>query len=343
MKRFISLLLVLALCFSLCACGQSDTNDPQTAGEGQIVDGAGRVLDIPSKPEEATIASVYAVSVPLITALGLNDRVLAINTKSKFWTDADEDLAKAGTIGRGVVDLEKLAAYAPTVLIHRSNDPKTVEAVEKLGINVLCVTVENMDDIRTTLTMLGKYFGVEERAEEVIEWIDSKFALIDSIVETIPENERVTALLMGGELGRVAGNDMLQSWMIEKAGGICVADTGKDHNWIDVGVETVFSWNPEYLFCTSSTGLDYSVEDILEDSAWSAVTAVKNGNVTVIPSKLDSWDMPGISSFLGTMYMLHTMYPDYFSAEQLQEQIDDYYSFMFGRTFDSEYLGYTME
>ena len=342
MKRQISLLLALALVLSLCACGKKEAA-PVTAGEGQIIDGAGRILDIPEEPEKATIASVYAVSVPLITALRLNDRVLAINTKSKFWTEADADLAKAGTVGRGKVDLEKLAEYAPTVLIHRSNDKETVEAVEKLGIDVLCITVENMDDYRTTLRMMGQYFGAEDRAEEVIAWMDAKFDLIAQKAAQIPEEEKVTALLMGGEPGRVSGSDMLQTWMIEQAGGIPVADQGKDHNWIDVGVETVFQWNPEFLFCTSSTGLEYSVEGLMSDSAWSAVEAIKRGNVFPMPTKLDSWDMPGLSCVLGTMYMMHKMYPALFSAEELQTQADEYYTFMFGRNFDAEYLGYSLE
>lgn len=343
MKRIISLLLVLALCLALCACGAQDNGEPKVAGEGQVLDGAGRVLDIPDDPQSATIASVYAVSVPFIKALGLTDRVLAVNTKSKFWTEADENLAKAGTVGRGVVDLEKLAGYSPTVLIHRSNDPETVEAVEKLGIDVLCITVENMDDFKTTLLMLGEYFGVSERAQRVVDWLDGKFDFIAERVAQIPESERVTALLMGGEPGRVAGNDMLQSWMIEQAGGICVADKGKDHNWIDVGVETVFEWDPEFVFCTSSTGLEYSAGELMDDSSWSAVKAVKNGKVVTVPSKLDSWDMPGLGCVLGTMFMLHEMYPDYFSTDELQEQIDEYYEFMFGTTFDADYLGYTLE
>ena len=75
------------------------------------------------------MASVYAVAVPFIVALGLSDRTVAVNPKTKFWTNADEALSKKSG-GRGVVDLEKLAEYNPTVLIHRSNDPDTVAAVE---------------------------------------------------------------------------------------------------------------------------------------------------------------------------------------------------------------------
>ena len=343
MKKAVSLILTLCMALSLCGCG-AKTNSSVASGENTITDASGAVLSIPEDSTETTIASVYAVAVPFIVALGLSDRVKAINVKSKFWTDNNGALAAAGSVGRGVVDLEALAKIHPDVLIHRSNDPKTVEAVSSLGIDVLCIKAENLDDIKSTLTMMGKYFGVSDRADEVCQWMDKKFAYIDSIVDTIPEDKRVTALVMGGELGRVAGGDMLQSWMIEKAGGICVADdVGKDHNWFDAGVETVFEWNPDYLFCTGSTALEYSVDGLYEDPAWSSVNAIKNSCVYRIPTNYDPWDMPGVSCILGTMYMLHEMYPDYFSSAELQAQIDDYYTFMFGKTFDTDYLGYKLE
>ena len=342
MRRITVSILIFAIILSLTACA-SGGKTPDAPGENQIMDATGKIIDIPEDPSSATIASVYAVTVPPIVALGLSDRVLAVNTKSRFWTDADEDLARAGTVGRGIVDLEALATYHPTAFIHRSNDPETVDAVKKLGIDVICITVENMDDLETTLTMLGKYFGAEDRATEVIDWIENKFDMIAGIVSSIPESERVTAILMGGEIGRVAGNDMLQSWMIEQAGGICVVDEGKDHTWINVGTEKIFNWNPDFIFCTSSTALDYSPESLIEDPTWSAMKAVITKSIFVVPARIDSWDMPGISCVLGTMYMLHMMYPDYFSADELQAEIDEYYTFMFGRTFESDYLGYTLE
>ena len=342
MRKITALILTAALILSLASC-RNGQKVPDAPGEGQIMDATGTIIDIPEDPGSATIASVYAVTVPPIVALRLSDRVLAVNTKSRFWTEADDDLAKAGTVGRGLVDLEALATYSPSTFIHRSNDPETVEAVRKLGIDVICIKMENMADFEATLTMLGKYFGAEERAEEVIGWIGAKFDKLADIVRQIPEDERVTALLMGGEVGRVAGNDMLQSWMIEQAGGICVVDEGKDHSWINVGTEKIFSWDPDFIFCTSSTALDYSPEILTSDPTWSAVSAVSNRRIFIVPARIDSWDMPGLSCVLGTFFMLHMMYPEYFSAEELQIEIDDYYTFMFGRTFDSDYLGYSLE
>lgn len=330
MKKLFTILLIILL---LVSCTNTNV---QKEYKGKIIDGANRTVKIPLNNSETTIASVYAVSVPFIVALDLTDRVVAINAKSSFWYKANDNLNNAGTVGRGTVDLEKLATYNPGVFIHRSNDKETVEAVEKLGIDVICITVENIDDVKNTLSMLGTYFGKEQKAKEVNEWIDTKIEYVDEIVKTIPEDKKKTALLLGGELGRVAGNDMLQTWMIEKAGGIPVIDEGEDHNWINIGVEKIFSYNPDVIFCTSSTSRNYKIDELIIDPTWSALEAIKYKNIFIVPAVNDSWDMPGISCVLGIMFMMHKMYPEYFPLDKLQDEVDEYYKFMFGRTFDKE-------
>ena len=167
--------------------------------------------------------------------------------------------------------------------------------------------------------------------------------MIDSIVSQIPEADRKSVLVLGGEAGRIAADDMLQAWMAEKAGGIYVAEnTANNRNWVNVGVEQVFTWNPDFIFATSSTPLDYSIEELMEDDAWSAVEAVKENHFHQIPAKLDSWDIPGVSCVIGTMYMLNKMYPEHFSQTQLEQEVAEYYEFMFGRTFEESYLGYDL-
>lgn len=341
MKRIIAFILCLCMVFTICACG-TGTHEKEITGPA-VTDAAGRLVAIPEDNEGISIASVYGTAVPFIVALQLTDRVAAINCKSNFWKQADPRLKNAGTVGKGVVDLEALAESGATVLMHRANDAETVEAVEKLGIDVLCIQAEDMTGIYSTLKLMGEYFGKTQRAEEIISWMDAKFAAIDEIVAQIPAEERYTALCMGGELGRIAGGDMIQTWMIEKAGGIPVAaDTENNCNWMNVGVETVFDWDPEFIFCTSSASMDYSIDEVMEDSAWSAMKCVENEQIYQLPSKLDTWDMPGIADVICTFYMLHTMYPDYFSTEQLEAEIDEYYEFMFGTTFEPDYLGYEL-
>lgn len=304
------------------------------AGSSLIVDGAGREITIPDNPGIATLASVYAVAVPFVVALKIDDRAVALNPKSNFWKTADSNLANLRSVGRGKVDLEALANLEPTALIHRTNDTATIKAVSKLGIDVICIKVENIDDIKYTLTILGKYFGAEEQASEVTNWIDSKFKKLEEIVSEVPEKGRKTALVMGGSLGRVAGADMLQSWMIEKAGGVPVVKEAKDHNWVNIGNEQIFNYNPDFIFTTSSTALNYSIDEVLRNTNWQSLKSVAAKNIFTIPSKLDSWDIPGLSCILGSFYMLHKMYPDYFGANELKVEANEYYNFMFGKNVD---------
>jgi ABC-type Fe3+-hydroxamate transport system substrate-binding protein len=98
--------------------------------------------------------------------------------------------------------------------------------------------------------------------------------------------------------------------------------------------------NPDVIFLTSSTVLEYDENQLKTDPVWSKMKAVSSGKVYRIPAKIDSWDLPGIAPIIGTFFMLHSMYPDHFSEQELQKEIDDYYTFMFGRTFTREYLGY---
>lgn len=341
MKRILAFILCAALVLTAAGCGAA-TQSVQAPAR-TVTDGAGREIPIPENGAEEKIASVYGTAVPFIVAVGCADQVTAINCKSNFWKKACEPLNNAGTVGKGVVDLEALAASGATVLVHRSNDAKTVEAVDKLGIQTLCIKAEDMDGIYATLRLLGDYFGKTERADDVIAWMDAKFEKIDAIVSQIPQSGRPTALVLGGEKGRVAGGDMIQTWMLEKAGGIPVAsEVTNDWNWITVGEETVLGWNPDYIFCTSSASLDYTVEELYEDPAWTAMQSVEDEHIAVIPAKLDTWDMPGIAIVPGTFWMLHQMYPALFSVEELQAEIDEYYRFMFGQSFDADYLGYKL-
>jgi ABC-type Fe3+-hydroxamate transport system substrate-binding protein len=349
-KNTSKIILIILLVFAslLSACNGSDANSGDipapVTDENSITDANGLVWVVPENPNQTTLAAVYAVAVPFIVALNLDERVTAINSKSAFWTDNVAGFRDVGTVGKGSVDLEALAKDGADALIYRAGDLKTVEAVSELGIAAICISAEDMDGIFSTLDIMGKYFGASARAAEVKSYMQAKFDMIDEITKNIPEEERATALVLGGETGTVAGVDMLQAWMVEKAGGIYATDDLKnDGRWVDAGVERIFAANPDFIFCTASTVLDYSAETLKNDRAWRDLTAAQNERILTIPAKIDAWDMPGVAPVIGTLWMLHEMYPECFSAERLQAEVDEYYMLMFGRKFDSAYLGYTLE
>lgn len=347
MKRIIALLLILAMCFSFAACAKQGAaeEDKPKADVITITDMMGREVDIPADTKNITVASTYGVVTPFLSTLQISDRVLAINFKNKsFYRLAGDPIISAGTIGTtNNLDSEALAAAAPDLYICKISDQEKIDIATRLGVPSITLSAEIPEEVLQAYEMLGKALGCEDRAKEIIDYLNGELKEIDKLAATIPADAKKTALCMGSAYSRVAGEDMLQTLMLQRIGAITLVDGivgDEERYWADCGVEKVFELNPDFLFVTSSAVLDFKMNSFYEDSSWSAMTCVKDKNIYQIPAKIDSWDMPGPGFVLAMYFMMHCMYPDVCSAELLQEKIDNYYTFLYGKTFTGEEIGY---
>lgn len=354
-RRVIALLLTLTFMISLFGC--SNNTEKDNAADDSLkstvtIDGPsitvkdmlGREVEIPADTINNTVGATYGVATPFFVTLNLSDRVLACNYKNgQFIKMVDETVYNARDIGNEALDVEKLATIKPSVYICKGKpqDYDKIAGATTLNIPTLTISAENPDEVIYVYEMLGKAFGVEERAKVLINYLKTELQNIDNLASTIPEERKVTALCMGSELGRVAGDDMLQTIMLKKVGAKTVVDdVKKDRWWVNIGVEEIFNRNPDCLFVTSSGVRDYSAEQLYSDPAWNAVTAVQNRRVYVIPALKDSWDMPGPAFILAMYYMMHCMYPDVVNAEYMQYKTDEFYQLFYGRTLSGEEIGY---
>lgn len=303
-----------------------------------ITDLAGREVEVPAIV--SSVALTWNPLVTIITSLGKGELIAGLGTSTEFISKAVPGYEKVVLIGRKP-DLELLAKLKPDVFIHKAGDTPTLEAVSELGIAAIGVNTEDTEDLFNTTRLLGKMFGVESRAEEVIAYYNEKIALADSLVKDLPAEKKKTAIVMGREIGKVAHGGMLQSSMIEAAGGISLArDIESKETWPVIGTEQIFKWNPDVIFLANSVLADYTAEDLKEDVDMARLNAVKNDQLFIIPTRLDSWDFPGIQSSLGILWMLNQMYPDIYSDDDFIKEVDGYYSLAFGKTFDRKWLGY---
>ena len=337
-RKAIALFLVALMSFSLAACAGgkngSDSKQKQNMETITVTDMLGRKVQVPKDTKSTTLVT-----------LQVGDRAKAVNFKNKkFYRLVDDPIVNVGTIGnRMAMDSEALAKADPDVYICRTTDKADIDLCARLGIPSIAITAEVPEDVFEAYELLGKVLGCEERAEEVTGYLKNELKDIDTLAATIPEEDKVTALCMGSLLSRVASEDMLQTMLLKRVGAKTVVDGirgDQDRYWADCGVEKIFELDPDYIFVTSSAALNYSMDDFYKDSAWAAMTAVKNKHIYKMPAKLDSWDMPGPGFILAMYYMMHQMYPDVCTTEMLQNEVDDYYEFFFGRTFTGDEIGY---
>lgn len=341
--------LMAACSFSLTSCGsrsvkaQKENDSPagtvlrETEASLTIVDQAGREVTV-SKDTDS-IALCYRVVIRFLLSLDQGDKITGIGKTEDFLEELQPSLRDCADVGKGVADIEALAELKPDLFFHKASDVETLEAVEEIGIPAVGIEIETPEDMLTALDVMGKVCGAEEKADALRKYYNDK---LDSIAElTSGIDNKKSAVIMGSSIGKVADGTMLQGEMIERAGGInCAAELEATELWPSAGAEQIFAWNPEYIFITNSESASYTVDDIMNDPAWSEIEAVKKGHVYVMPSENDSWEFPGIVSVLGIEYMLRTMYPQLLSEEELEADVDELYELSYGRTFDRSELGY---
>ncbi len=244
-------------------------------------------------------------------------------------------------IGKGSeINYEECLAVEADLAILPERFASLVEPFGEVEIPAAVVlpSDESYDTIVQSLELVGALVGEDERAAEIITYFNDSIAEVEALVADVEESP--TALFLGSSTSAsVANGTMLQSMMMETAGITNLAkDVEGEGGFIEVSVEEIIGWNPEIIYIPSYAS--YTVEDILNDAAWSEIDAVKEGKVYVFPSEtLEPWDYPTPSVALGLSWLVYTLYPEVHSLDDVVADANEYYEFIYGVTFTVEEMG----
>lgn len=357
-RTHISLLLIICLLawvpitFASCKSSSSTSDSNQKSGSQAnkvgtviedtdesitVIDQAGREVTV--SKDIKSIALCYRVIIRFLLNLEQGDKIKGIGKREEFLYQLEPKLRDCVDVGKGVVDIEALAELNPDLFIHKASDTKTLDKVQSIGIPSIGIDVETPEDMKEAIDLLGKVCGAQEKADELISHYDEKLLWLEGKTKKITNKK--TAIMMGSSLGDVADGSMLQSLMIEYAGGINPAkNVSATEVWPTVGIEQIFKWNPDYIFITNSENATYTAKDILTKPEWKELKAVKNKNVYTMPAENDSWEFPGIVSVLGMEYMMKTMYKELMSDSELENEVNELYMLCYGKEFTKKDLGY---
>lgn len=348
MRKIICSFLTLVFAFSLAACGQSVASSPaptqepapeavqamveeeipDTAYPLTLVDMAGREVTLEAPPQR--LVSGYYVSSSLLIALGQQDKMVGIESKPEkrpIYQLSAPQLLELPTVGSAKeFDLEGCAALEPDLVILPLRLKDAAVTLEELGIPVLLVNPESREELQETILLVAAATGAEERAQELLDFTQSKTTELES---TLANVEKKTVYLAGNsDFLRTAGDAMYQSDMIRTAGGMNVAAEITDSYWVDTSYEQLLAWNPDYIVLASDA--NYSVEDVLADPNLTDCTAVAEGNVCRIPGDFEQWDSPVPSSFLGSVWLSTVLHPDLCSEDACTAIINEFYETFYG-------------
>lgn len=350
-NKWLAMLLAVVMVLSFAACGKEPAPAPQPEPTTDVTypvtvkDMAGREVTLEKQPER--IVSGYYISSSACIALGLTDKMVGIEDKSakrpiyKLAAPALIDLPNVGSAK--AFDLEACIATEPDLVILPMKQKDTAQTLQEMGIATLLVLPESHEQLIEMFTLIGTATNTVKQAEKLISYYNTKLSAVTELTRDIPDDQKpVVYLGSTGDILRTAPREMYQASLITTAGGKNAGDVLEGSSWTDIDNETFLTMNPDIIviptdnFAVSSP--DYTAEDVMNNPTFSDVTAVKNGAVYQMPVGYEAWDSPVPSGILGTLWMLKTLHPELYPAEQFAADVNEFYTVFYGFSVNEQDL-----
>ncbi len=248
-----------------------------------VEDSLGRVITVQSVPQR--IVSCAPSITEMLFALGLGGNVVGADSYSDY---PPELIALEGsgniTLVGGVttLDVEKIASLRPDlVIVNYGLQNNFVQPLEDLGITVMVLKSESIQDVRTTTLLLGKVTGRVTEASALVTGIDNTISEVSARVRGAAPVKVIDMVWLDPMY--CAGNGTYINDILTIAGGTNIM--GGKAGWVTANPEDILANNPDVIIFDTME-LPKSAEEINAFFAslpgFSDVSAVKNGRIYLL-------------------------------------------------------------
>ncbi|WP_456419279.1 ABC transporter substrate-binding protein, partial [Methanocaldococcus infernus] len=291
----------------------------------KFVDLANRTVILKHYPPERIIVldSYWA---EVLHILGLDDRIVGIGEYvkyDKFLPESVKNKTVIGSMFKGV-NWESVITLNPDLFIMdwyggKYGDKKILEKAESLDIPVACMYIKNIDDNIKAVEFLGDITGEKEKANELVNWMESKLEKIKEIAKTIPKDKRKNVLMITYRKGevRVYANSPYGQ-IIEYVGAHNLAlDKNFSSPWVKLNLEQIIDYwgNKTDIILVvgyNEKSLNESINEILSSKEWKAIKAVREGHVYGILSGTNGYLSWGPRIVTGVYQIANYIYPEFY-------------------------------
>ena len=250
------------------------------------------------------------------------------------------DLPETST--RHTIDYELMASLHPD-MIFTSSITNAGDFENKVGCP--CVVAggsgsvyEYESGLYGQIEVVGKALEKEDEAQELIDFIESKIDMVKSVTDTINESEWPTVYFAPrgcskGFYDPKEGRDFTRTVTnyepLDIAGGINVAKDEPGTS-INVGIEQIIAWEPEYIFISCSSPDMVDAIDIVRNAEdLQSIPAIQNDTVynCFYPYCRGS---PPDRSLFNMIYMAKVLHPDEFADLKLEKEGNEIFEAFLG-------------
>jgi iron complex transport system substrate-binding protein len=282
-----------------------------------ITDDYGRVVTIPD-----SITKIYASHPPLTMSLLAFDPnlVAALNfpfndeQKPYVGTAASRPIV-GGFFGQGnTPNYEILASVKPDVILMWGGATGAENHLKKfsaLGIPVLMVHNESINDLIGQFDLFGRLTGNTKRAQELIAYTKDTLGLIQSLQTKVNARKDVRYYFVEGIDGlssECEGSFHLEPFIYSGGKNAIDCKMSSNYGMEKMSMERILFSDPDVIIAMEKPFAD----SIISNPQWKMLRAVKAGRVLSIPAVPFNYITrpPSFMRSLGIRWLIHAFYPD---------------------------------
>lgn len=301
-----------------------------------VTDSGGRTVTVPD-----TIEKVFASGPPasiLLYMLAPEKMTGWPNSlresERPYVAEAYRDLPALGRLtGRGgTANLEVVLKIKPDLILDFGSVRDTYVSLadmvqEQTGIPYILID-GRFENTPAALRLLGRTLGLAERGEKLATYVEQTFAEIDAVVSEVPQGQRPRVYLARGPDGLETGvRGSINTEIIERAGGINVADAPGQKGIVRASIEQVIVANPDTIITWDRNFYDM----VFKDPLWAGIEAVKRGRVYLSPTAPFGWvdRPPSLNRIIGLKWLARKFFPDRFDNGDFHETVREFYKLFY--------------
>lgn len=282
---FICLLLVFTV---LAACGNNNSKEENNkenaeskeATERTLTDAVGNEVKVPAEPK--SIIGSYLEDD--LIALGVTPVAQWSVQEGKGVQEYLQEYLKDIPTIDSTLPYEAVSSFAPDLVLMSS--ASAVEGAKydqyaKIAPTYV-VAKENNNDWRTRLQTIGEVVGKKEEAEKVLADYNEKAEEAKGKIQESIKDESAAAIWLVSNQLFIVGENVSSGAVLYGDLGLKVPEVVKEisatatGNWSAISLEKLAQLDADHLFLINSDG---EGAEVLKDSLWSNIPAVKSGNI----------------------------------------------------------------
>ncbi|MFO7635236.1 MAG: ABC transporter substrate-binding protein [Caldilinea sp.] len=321
------------------------TDAPAAAAAFVVEDAVGRSVEFATPPSRIVIVGrgTYMVTGATFAFPAAQERVAGFeggrfNDPARFLPFVDPNFDGKIILERNTGP-EQVAPVRPDAIVLKTTARNELgAALEQLGIPIVYVEMESVEQYFNDLTTLGQLLDSPERAQALIGYMQGRLDRVASGLADVAEADKPTVLVIqysdeGGEVAfEVPPASWLQTRLVELAGGVPVwTEASPGGGWATVNFEQIAQWNPDKVVV-----IHYQADPVETVAAlkanpeWQALAATQNGEIYGFPADTFGWDSPDPRWILGLQWLATKLHPDRFADLDIMAEVDSFFNEVYG-------------